>query len=98
MSLLAWGDRRDQELCVCREYEQGQREERLVSHKTPSRPWQFVPADLFELNGKNYLVTVDCFSDFFELDHLRITSSGYVIEKLKGHFARHGIFRATSYR
>ena len=40
---------------------------------------------------KSYLVTVDYFSDFFELDHLRSTSSVYVINKLKGHFARHGI-------
>ena len=28
---------------------------------------------------------------FFELGHLRSTSSVYVIKKLKGHFARHGI-------
>ena len=36
-------------------------------------------------------MTVDYFSDFFELDHLRSTSSVYVIKKLQGHFARHGI-------
>ena len=81
---------------ACREYEQGQRKEILISHEATSRPWQFVAADLFELNGKSYLVTVDYFSDFFEFDHLRSTSSVYVIKKLikkssKGHFARHGI-------
>ena len=44
------------------------------------------------LNGMNYLVTVDYFSDFLELDHLRDTSSVYVIKKFKGHyFARLGI-------
>ena len=36
-------------------------------------------------------MTVDYFSNFLELDHLRSTSSVYVIKKLKGHFARHGI-------
>ena len=76
---------------ACREYEQGQRKETLISHEAPSRLWQFVAADLFESNGKSYLVTVDYFSDFFELDHLRSISSVYVIKKLKGHFARHGI-------
>ena len=76
---------------ACRKYEQGQRKETLTSHETPSRPWQFVAADLFELNGKSYPVTVDYVSDFFELDHLRSTSSVYVIKKLKGHFAKHGI-------
>ena len=65
---------------ACREYEQGQRKETLISHEAPSRPWQFVAADLFELNGKSYLVTVDYFSDLFELNHLRSTSSVYVIK------------------
>ena len=68
-----------------------QRRETFTSHETPSRPWQFVAADLFELNGKSYLVTVDYFSDFFGLNHLRSTSSVYVIRKLKGHFAKYGI-------
>jgi len=36
-------------------------------------------------------VTSDYFSDFFELDHLRSTTSVSVIRKLKAHFARHGI-------
>ena len=36
-------------------------------------------------------MTVDYFSDFLELDHLRSISSVYVIKKLKGHFMRHGI-------
>ena len=76
---------------ACRKYEHGQRKETLTSHETPSRPWQFVAADLFELNGKSYLVTVDYFSDFFGLDHLRSTSPVYVVKKLKGHFAKHGI-------
>ena len=76
---------------ACREYEQGQRKETLTRHEKPSRPWQFVAADLFELNRKSHVVTVDYFSDFVELDHLRSTSSVYVIKKLKGHFARHGV-------
>ena len=76
---------------ACREYEQGQRKETLIGHKTPSRPWPFVAVDIFELSGKSYAVTVDYFSDFFEFDHLWSTSSVYVIKKLKGHFAKHSI-------
>ena len=56
------------------------------SHETPSRPWQYVAADLFELEGKSYLVTSDYFSDIFELDHLRSISSVHVIR-----IFRHGI-------
>ena len=51
----------------------------------PSWPWQYVVADLFELEGKSYLVTSDYFSDFFELDHLRSTTVVSVIRKLKAH-------------
>ena len=76
---------------ACREYERSQTKETLKSHDTPVRPWQYVAADLFELEGKCYLVTTDYFSEFFELDHLRSTSSVSVIRKLKAHFARQGI-------
>ena len=76
---------------ACREYERSQTKETLKSHQTPCWPWQYVAADLFELEGKSYLVTSDYFSDFFELDHLKSTTSVSVIRKLKAHFARHGI-------
>ena len=63
----------------------------MMSPETPNRPWQRAAADLFEFDGKTYLVTLDCYSDFFALDYLRSPSSVYVIRKLKAHFARHGI-------
>ena len=76
---------------ACRAYERGQTKETLKSQHRPSRPWQYVAADLFELEGKSYLVTSDYLSDFFELDHLRSTTLVSVIRKLKAHFAMHGI-------
>ena len=76
---------------TCQEYEQGQVKETMMSPETPSRPWQPVAADLFEFEGKTYLVTSDYYSDFFELDHLRSPSSVCAIRKLMAHFARHGI-------
>jgi len=76
---------------ACREFERGQVKETIMSPETPNRPWQRVAADLFELEGKTYLVTSDYYSDFFQLDHLRSPSSVCVIRKLKAHFARHGI-------
>lgn len=59
--------------------------------ETPNQPWQYVAADLFEFDGKSYLVMSDCYSDFFKFDHLRSTTSVCVIRKLKPYFARHGI-------
>jgi len=76
---------------ACREYEWGQVKETMMSPETPNGLWEPVVADLFELEGKTYLVTSDYYSDFFELDHLRSPSSVCVIRKLKAHFAPHGI-------
>ncbi len=62
-----------------------------MSHETSEAPWQIVATDLFSIQEKNYLVTVDYYSNFWELDRLYDTSSTAVICKLKTHFARHGI-------
>lgn len=62
----------------------------MLSHPTPTRPWQIVSQDLFELKN-HYLVTVDHYSDFYELDYLPNTLSTTIIQHTKAHFARHGI-------
>ena len=65
--------------------------EPLMSHDIPSRPWQKVATDLFSWNGRNFMITVDYYSRFFEIDELTTTSSAAIIRKLSAHFARHGI-------
>ena len=62
-----------------------------MCHEVPSRPWQKVGADLFTLHDKDYLVTVDYYSNYWEIDRLYGTLSTTVIQKLKAHFARYGI-------
>ena len=42
---------------ACGEYQRSQTKETLMSHETPSRPWQYVAVDIFECDGKSYLVT-----------------------------------------
>ena len=66
--------------------------EPLFLHDVPSRPWEKVATDLFTVHGRNYLLTVDFYSNFFEVDYLGddMTSEA-VITKLKHHFARHGV-------
>lgn len=39
-----------------------------MSHEVPHRPWEKVAVDLFSLNQKDYLVTVDYYSGYWELD------------------------------
>ena len=43
-----------------------QSKETLISHQVPDRPWAKIATDLFEFDGKEYLVTVDYFSNFFD--------------------------------
>lgn len=75
----------------CREHDVRQTREPMEMRDIPERPWQIVSADLFHYAGKQFLVTVDYFSDFFEMDELVSATSGEVIDKLCNHFARYGI-------
>ena len=61
-------------------------------HTIPIRPWSKISADLFQLDGNNYLVMVDHYSDYIELDSLSGNISvNTVIRAMKRQFARHGI-------
>jgi hypothetical protein len=76
---------------TCKEFQPAQQKETFKGHDQPQRPWQKVGCDLFSFNGKNYMVTVCYFSNFWEIDRLYGTLSKDVISKLKAHFARYGI-------
>ena len=76
---------------TCMTFPSRQQKEPLLNHKIPDRPWAKIGTDLFQFENKEYLVTVDYFSNFFEVDRLCSTTSGAVVKKLKGHIARYGI-------
>ena len=80
------------EMCdVCRAFDRKQPGETLISHEVPDRPWAKVGVELFSYRGRNYLICDDYYSSFWEIDSLDKTTSGAVVQKLKLHFARHGI-------
>ena len=68
-----------------------QQRETMISHKIPNRPWAKVGTDLFCFDNKDYLITVDYYLNFWEIENLSDTKSTTVIKKLKAHFARQGI-------
>ena len=76
---------------TCKTYSQEQQKEPMIPYPVPSRPWQVIGTDLFEFQGRNYFVTTDYYSNFFEVDRLYNTTSKEVICRLKAHLARHGI-------
>lgn len=55
-------------LCViCNAHQRQQQAEPLLSHPVPESPWQKVGADIFTLDGRDYLLVVDYFSKFAEV-------------------------------
>ena len=76
---------------ICRTYDSSNPSETLQSHDVPGHPWHKIGTDLFTINDQNYLITVDYFSNFWEVDHLRQdTTAKTVIKQLKAHFAHYG--------
>lgn len=80
------------ETCAtCASFQAKQPMQPLVLHKIPDRSWQKIATDIFTIRDRNYLVTVDFYSQFFEVDYLADFSSDNVITKIKAHCARYGI-------
>ena len=96
-SCVFWPHINDQitEMCknclTCAQYAHQHAREPLKPYPVPTLPWQLVSQDLFELNGLAYLVTVDHYSDYYELDRLPSIQSSAVVQATKHHFHRHGI-------
>ena len=76
---------------VCAEVNKTQQKEPLQTPKLPTLPWSKVGVDEFHYKNRSYLLTVDYYSDFFEVDRLHSTTSKSIIKKLQAQFARHGI-------
>ena len=76
---------------VCQDNQKRNMKEPLHPFETPSRPWENVATDIFELDGFSYLILVDAYSGFFEMAQLNGAKSSAVINHCKSQFARHGI-------
>ena len=64
-----------------------QQREPLCQPKAPDRAWSSVSADIMTHEGKDYLMTVDALSGYFEIDSLRQQTAEEVIPNVKMHFA-----------
>uniref|UniRef100_A0A8C5Q6Q9 Gypsy retrotransposon integrase-like protein 1 n=1 Tax=Leptobrachium leishanense TaxID=445787 RepID=A0A8C5Q6Q9_9ANUR len=63
----------------------------LQPTETPDLPFEDVASDLFEFQGTHYILLVDYYSKFIEVDVLKDLHCRTVIEKLKAQFSRLGI-------
>ena len=76
---------------TCNTYQNQQHKEPMKASKIPDLPWSEVGSDIFDWKGVSYLLTVDYYSKFIEVDKLSDQSSNTTIEVLKTQFSRHGI-------
>ncbi|XP_040071826.1 uncharacterized protein K02A2.6-like [Ixodes scapularis] len=76
---------------VCQKHAPAQQRETLEPHPRPDFPWERVGCNIQEHYSKHFLITVDYYSNFWEVDQLSSLTSAHVIRRLKAHFARHGI-------
>jgi len=65
--------------------------EPLLSTTLPNHPREKLAMDLFDLKGKTYILLVDYYSRFVEIQHLQSTTTSSIISFMKPMFARYGI-------
>ena len=78
---------------TCRTYAKSQTPEPMVERMLPDGPWQMLATDLFELNGRCYLLVCDYFSKFTIIRSLAAQTSSAVIQRLRTIFSEYGIPR-----
>ncbi|KAL1271928.1 hypothetical protein QQF64_030944 [Cirrhinus molitorella] len=76
---------------VCQRLMPKNQKEPLKPHELPELPWYKLGVDIFELKGRSFLLTVDYFSKYPEVQQIPDKAASTVIGKLKAVFARHGI-------
>ena len=76
---------------TCNLYASHPQREPLIVHDVPECPWQKVGCEIFTLDEKDYLCTVDYYSGYFEIDHFERKTARTIITRLKRHFSNHGI-------
>ena len=59
---------------ICAEFQAHNPRQPLQTHEIPARPWSRVAANLFSLHSKNYIVLMDYYSDFIEVNKLPDTT------------------------
>lgn len=65
--------------------------EPLMPHAIPDLPWQKVGSDIFQHAGKYFLILVDYYSNYIEVNPLTNIGTKAVVTAMRDQFARHGI-------
>ena len=77
--------------CACATYQEKQRAESLLNDPASTKPWTALAIDNFELNGRHYLIIVDCFSKFTVVKPSKDLTSKTTVNLLLEVFSEHGL-------
>ena len=75
---------------ACQKTRPRNQKEPLKQHEEGHIVWEKLGLDFFEFRDRHYLIKVDYFSNFIEVEHMICTTSNTIV-KLKQQFARYGI-------
>ena len=78
---------------LCQELQPQQPQQSMQMHEKPDMPWMKVGTDLFEIDGKPYLIISDCFSRYLPVKELRSTTAEAVIADMQETFRMLGVPR-----
>ena len=70
---------------ACQEHQPSNCREPITAHETPSRPWQDLSSDLFDVRGKQYLLLIDRYSHYPVITEVEPATSAAVAKVIKYH-------------
>lgn len=76
---------------TCQKFMRNNAKEPIIFHEIPPFRWYKIGMDIAYIHGKNFLVTADYFSKWFEIFELKSKSIDEVIRQCKTMFATHGL-------
>ena len=76
---------------VCQTYQKQQQKEPMIPSDIPIYPFQIVASDLFNWNNQDFVIVVDYYSKYWEIERLYDTKSITIVKKMKKMFSRLGI-------
>ena len=75
----------------CQSFQNYQQREILLNVLPSSKPWTSLASDIFEFDGKSYLIVVDCMSKFILVRLIAAHSAATTIKEFIWIFNEHGI-------
>jgi transposase InsO family protein len=76
---------------ICAKHQSQNPKEPMIKMGIPDRPYSKISVDIFEMRGRQYLLSVDYFSKWPEVSRLDNMTSRNVIAYLKSHISKYGI-------